>query len=743
MLKPGDEIDIWVVEKALGQGGMGSVYRCHNRNAKRILAAVKVLDPTLNRIASAQARFIREAEILFALDHPNIVKVRNVRMDAELPYLEMEFVSGQNLEDRIVQGPMSLEAAVSLLKQAADALVYMHDSGIRHRDIKPSNMIVQDDDALKLVDFGIATEQDGKTITESGQNFGSVSYAPPEWIEPDSLDPVKWDIYSLGVVFFEVLTGRFGFPVSGIGTSRQKALQVMVAKQNHAPLDPGPSLPVGLRALTRAMTRARPEDRLASAAEVLAALEALDLEHIDPEHSFGDEPVERPTAPTWYPGMMENSGETMVPDVEALEAAREAFAEPVAVPAPEPARAPPDPVPVSAAPELPEPQELSPKTAPLGHIEAEEEAPAGSTPMLPYVAAFAAILVLILIGAWWSGRREPDQPIVFDRAVDVVVAGLPADSAPTVLLSGEAPTSSEGLVFHFAPRAPGPAKLEVVQGVDCVPDAAWCSRHLQAVAVEAGPGPQTVGLTLEPLAPRAVALTAPKLGGAALVRFGEVEAEIVDGKGSVELMPGNYGFLAQAGTCDSEARACWPDCPAGCASLEGELLVSVAGEVELELPIEVQKRSSSAAGTPSTGADNTNTTGVQAAATAAKAPISYGQFAAWLSKHPEWQGGAAIEAGKADANYLKGWDGATPPSGKDGHAVVNVSWSAANAFCSSRGGLAALEAEPTTWSEGASAAWHEYRQNQGAPSWRRSDGGVSTTVKRAETATFIGFRCAR
>ena len=90
---------------------------------------------------------------------------------------------------------------------------------------------------LKLVDFGIATEQGGSSITESGQAFGSVSYAPPEWIDPRRLDPVKWDIYSLGVVLFELLTGRLAFPVEREGTSRQQALQVMIAKQDHPVLD--------------------------------------------------------------------------------------------------------------------------------------------------------------------------------------------------------------------------------------------------------------------------------------------------------------------------------------------------------------------------------------------------------------------------------------------------------------------------------------------------------------------------
>ncbi|MCB9743364.1 MAG: serine/threonine protein kinase [Alphaproteobacteria bacterium] len=275
MLQTGDHIDIWVIECALGQGGMGSVYRCHNRSAKRILAAIKVLDPNLSRVSTAKARFIREAEILFALDHPNIVKVRNVRMDREMPYLEMEFIDGESIESIIRKGPLPARDALPILVQAADAMAYMHGLGIRHRDIKPSNLLLQGGRHLKLVDFGIATEQGGQSITESGQAFGSVSYAPPEWIDPRRLDPVKWDIYSLGVVLFELLTGRLAFPVEREGTSRQQALQVMIAKQDHPVLDPGPSFPDRLRKLVGRMAHPDAAQRLDSAAELKRQLEEL------------------------------------------------------------------------------------------------------------------------------------------------------------------------------------------------------------------------------------------------------------------------------------------------------------------------------------------------------------------------------------------------------------------------------------------------------------------------------------
>lgn len=138
MAQPGDIIDMWVIEKALGQGGMGSVYRAHNKAATRILAAIKILDPAVNRTPTGRARFIREAEILYALDHPNIVKVRNIRTDAELPYIEMEFVNGESLDGRILRGPTPLHESLDLMRQATHALAYIHARGIRHRDLKPS-----------------------------------------------------------------------------------------------------------------------------------------------------------------------------------------------------------------------------------------------------------------------------------------------------------------------------------------------------------------------------------------------------------------------------------------------------------------------------------------------------------------------------------------------------------------------------------------------------------------------------
>ena len=729
MLQPGDQIDIWVVEKALGQGGMGSVYRCHNKNAQRIKAAVKVLDPSLNRIATAQARFIREAEILFALDHPNIVKVRNVRMDADLPYLEMEFVEGKNLEDKIFDGALEFDEALPLLRQAASALQYMHERGIRHRDIKPSNIIVQTDGALKLVDFGIATEQDGKTITESGQNFGSVSYAPPEWIEPDDLDPVKWDVYSLGVVFYELLTGRFGFPISGIGTSRQKALQVMIAKQNHPPLDPGGHLPVDLRTLVRAMTRSDPAERMSSAEDIVAYLADLDLERIDDDASFADEPEFRPTAPTWYPGI-EGNGETMVPDSEALEAAAaEILAAKQSEKAqkavePDPAkgvkRKKPPPPPVVEP--IPEPAEDT-TTTPLPEV--DEPAAGGSR--APLVAAAVLLLGVGAAAAWWFTREEPVE-IPTERAVDVIVTGVAADVPLTVALDGGT-GRADGGTWSFAAVTPGPHAIQVVVGEDCGDDAAWCGRFDDEVMVETGDGTQTATVAVTAPTARDVAISAPGVKRKATLTVGDTEVELDGGQGVLTgLLPGPYEVTVTSGkdTSTHELVVPWGD-----------------GEMTWDLALELEADKAGNGSTTTTTTQETSGGGSGAATTAAKAVVSNAAFSSWLATHPDWLRDAAIENKKADGNYLKGWDGASPPAGKESQAIVNVSWAAANAFCAGRGGLAALNAEPTTWTESSASPWHEYRQNDGKPAWRRSDGGTSTTVGRADTRAFIGFRCAR
>ena len=274
MLEVGDRIDVWVVTQRLGHGGMGSVYRCHNVDATRIEAAIKVLADSVTSSEEGRRRFVREAEILYRVQHPNVVAVRNIRMDAHPPFIEMEFVDGRALHEVIDEGPQSEADVRSWMRQLAEALEHLHGLGIRHRDIKPANLLLTSDGLLKLVDFGLALETDEDRLTREGMTFGTVSYAPPEWMDPASLDPVQWDLYALGVVFYELLTGSFAYPLSGEGPLRKQLLQVALAKQNSPPLDPGEGVSEGTRTLVRRLTTREPDDRPASATEVLELLTA-------------------------------------------------------------------------------------------------------------------------------------------------------------------------------------------------------------------------------------------------------------------------------------------------------------------------------------------------------------------------------------------------------------------------------------------------------------------------------------
>jgi serine/threonine protein kinase len=287
-LDPGSLIgDLWVVRATLGSGSMGSVLLCHNRHAPRILAAIKLLAAERVGMADARSRFAREAELLHQLDHPNIVKVRNVRLEGPTPHLEMEYVDGPSLETRIQAGPLPLDTALLVAEQIASAVRYLHRHGVCHRDLKPANVLLWRKTIVKLVDFGLALESWADRITEVGISFGTVSYAPPEWVTPEQLDPRSWDLYAIGVILYEMLTGSVAFPTPFVGTPRQTAIRVMSDKQTVACLDPGERFPEPLRDLVRRLTALRLSDRPGTAREVVHALQAMLAERgINPDEQL-------------------------------------------------------------------------------------------------------------------------------------------------------------------------------------------------------------------------------------------------------------------------------------------------------------------------------------------------------------------------------------------------------------------------------------------------------------------------
>jgi serine/threonine-protein kinase len=211
----GQQIGPFQIEKELGSGAMGTVYRAKFQRGedKVIPIALKVVALGLLGNEGAMARFEREANILKQLKHPHIVRlIAHGKINKANPYIAMEYIDGEAL-DRILarRGKLGWEEVLSYGKQLAEALQYAHDKGIIHRDLKPSNLMITKDGVLKLTDFGIAKDTDVTALTGANSTIGTAAYMSPEQCKGDRNLSNKSDLYSLGIVFFELLTGRKPF----------------------------------------------------------------------------------------------------------------------------------------------------------------------------------------------------------------------------------------------------------------------------------------------------------------------------------------------------------------------------------------------------------------------------------------------------------------------------------------------------------------------------------------------------
>ena len=227
----------------IGPGGMGTVYRARHRTLERSVA-VKVIHPDLRDRESFADRFVREARTLARLDHPSIVKVYDFGQRDGLSYLIMELVDGVTLRQAIDDGAIEPKEALSLVPRICEALQYAHDQGVVHRDIKPDNILLDRQGALKIADFGLAKLVGTATeprLTGTEQVMGTPHYMAPEQIETPAQVDHRADIYSLGVVFYEMLTGdlpvgRFPLP------SKRVAIDVRLDRVVLRTLEKQPSL---------------------------------------------------------------------------------------------------------------------------------------------------------------------------------------------------------------------------------------------------------------------------------------------------------------------------------------------------------------------------------------------------------------------------------------------------------------------------------------------------------------------
>jgi tRNA A-37 threonylcarbamoyl transferase component Bud32 len=208
----------------IGQGGMGAVYKARQPSLDR-LVAVKVLPPEAGRDPAFAERFNREARALARLSHPNIVAVHDVGQASEYYFFVMEYVDGVNLRQVLRDGQLTPEQALRIVPQICDALQYAHEEGIVHRDIKPENILLDRKGRVKIADFGLAKllgrDTGNFTLTGSRQVMGTLYYMAPEQVERPLEVDHRADIYSLGVVFYEMLTGQL--PVGHFPMPSEKA----------------------------------------------------------------------------------------------------------------------------------------------------------------------------------------------------------------------------------------------------------------------------------------------------------------------------------------------------------------------------------------------------------------------------------------------------------------------------------------------------------------------------------------
>ena len=224
-ITPGTRLGPYEVTVQIGVGGMGEVYRATDTNLKRSVA-IKVLPTSVAADAERLARFQREAEILAALNHPNIAAIYGLERSGATTALVMELVEGPTLADRIAQGAIPLDEALPIAKQVAEALEAAHEQGVIHRDLKPANIKVRSDGTVKVLDFGLAKAMEPTgamspsastsptittpAMTQAGMILGTAAYMSPEQARGKTVDR-RTDIWAFGCVLYEMLTGRRAF----------------------------------------------------------------------------------------------------------------------------------------------------------------------------------------------------------------------------------------------------------------------------------------------------------------------------------------------------------------------------------------------------------------------------------------------------------------------------------------------------------------------------------------------------
>ncbi|HWC97040.1 MAG TPA: protein kinase [Candidatus Sulfopaludibacter sp.] len=274
MLQAGDVLgDRYEIVKLLGEGGMGAVYRARDRELDR-LVAVKVIRPELARNAQVLQRFKQELILARQVTHRNIIRIFDLGSAQGTRFITMEYIEGEDLAGVLShRGKLPAEEAAGIIAQVAQGLEAAHAEGVVHRDLKPQNIMMDPQGRALVMDFGIARSMDSSNMTRTGALMGTPTYMSPEQAQGQKVD-ARSDLYTLGIIFYELLTGNPPFEADHPMATLVKRIQ----ERPKPPIEVEPTIPKPINDMVLKMLGTQPAERHQSATEILRDLDAWEAE---------------------------------------------------------------------------------------------------------------------------------------------------------------------------------------------------------------------------------------------------------------------------------------------------------------------------------------------------------------------------------------------------------------------------------------------------------------------------------
>ncbi len=273
----GQTISHYKILEKLGEGGMGIVYKAEDTNLKRNVA-IKFLPRQIASQKEERERFKVEARAAASLNHPNIATIHSIEEINDEAFIVMEYIDGVELKDKIAAGPIKLNEALDIVKKIADGLGAAHSTGIIHRDIKSSNIMITSEGKIKIMDFGLAKVKGSGLTTKIGTTMGTVAYMSPEQASAEKVDQ-RTDIWSVGVILYELLTGELPFKADYDAAWAY----VILNKDPLKPSELDRKIPASVDSVVLRMLEKDREKRYGNTQELIQDLEKIQAEVINAE----------------------------------------------------------------------------------------------------------------------------------------------------------------------------------------------------------------------------------------------------------------------------------------------------------------------------------------------------------------------------------------------------------------------------------------------------------------------------